>query len=345
MILIVILGILILIVGHEFGHFISAKLLKMKVEEFGVGLPPKIFGKKKGDTLYSINALPLGGFVRIYGESEPQVEDNEAFLNKPFWQKTIVVLSGIVMNFLLAWIFFSLVLMIGMPNHLMVSQVIQNSPAYEAGIKSGDVIQKITIGNVALTDPIDPEAFVNLVKNSPEKNVSLEITRKNEKLSIELKKKEVYSSKSGYLGIAVAQIGTTQENFFAALWHGMQESVDLVILMFQTLIALLIGIFHHQNALSGLSGPLGIVAFASQSSFLGVSYLFQILGLVSINLAVINILPIPAFDGGRFLFFLIEKIKGKKISFKIQNVMIGVSFVLLLILMVFVTLQDIKNFL
>jgi len=345
MILIVILGILILIVGHEFGHFISAKLLKMKVEEFGVGLPPKIFGKKKGDTLYSINALPLGGFVRIYGESEPQAEDNEAFLNKPFWQKTIVVLSGIVMNFVLAWIFFSLVLMIGMPNHLMVSQVIQNSPAYEAGIKSGDVIQKITIGNVTLTDPIDPEAFVNLVKNSPEKNVSLEITRKNEKLSIELKKKEVYSSESGYLGIAVAQIGTTQENFFAALWHGMQESVDLVILMFQTLIALLIGIFHHQNALSGLSGPLGIVAFASQSSFLGVSYLFQILGLVSINLAVINILPIPAFDGGRFLFFLIEKIKGKKISFKIQNAMIGVSFVLLLILMVFVTLQDIKNFL
>jgi len=344
MIFIIILGILILVIGHEFGHFIAAKLLKMRVEEFGIGLPPRVLGKKVGETRYSFNALPLGGFVKIYGENESKEEDKEAFLNKPFWQKIVVIFSGILANFLLGWFFFSFVFAVGMPKHLIVSQVIENSPAYNAGIQKGDMIEKITIGNVALSDPISAESFVNLVKNSLEKEVILEVLRNKEKQTLSLTKRDFYSEEMGYLGMGVGEIGISKEPFLIAVWHGLQEAIIWVELMFKALGMLISNLFYNQNVLSELTGPIGVVAFTSKAGSFGIIYIFQFLGLISINLAVINILPIPALDGGRFLFFLIEKIKGKKISFQLQNALIGISFLLLLILMIFVTLEDIKRF-
>jgi len=347
MIFYVILGILVLVIIHELGHFISAKLLGIRVEEFGVGIPPRVFKKKLGNTIYSINALPLGGFVKIYGdlEDEEKQNDENAFLNKPFWKKAIVVLAGVFANFLLGWFLFSIVFMIGMPEKLMVGDVLKNSPAYVAGIKVGDVIEEVRVGEKFLKSPITAESFVDLVLESKEKEVYLRLLRGDEELNISLKKEYIDSERREKIGILVVNAGFKKLGFFESIYNGFLLSVNTVVAMFEGLKLILVSIVGgEKDILSKIAGPVGVVSITSKIGHLGISYFLQIFGLISINLAVVNLLPIPALDGGRFLFFLVEKIIGKKIAFKVQNALVGFSFLILIFLLIFITFNDIKKF-
>ncbi len=342
-IVLVILGLALLILGHEFGHFSAAKMLKMKVEEFGIGFPPKIFGKKKGDTVYSVNALPFGGFVKIYGEDGEKNDDPDAFVNKPFFKKSIVVLAGIFMNFVLGWLFLSVVFMVGTPEHLMIASVESQSPAMRAGLQEGDIIKQIEIGGQKLSDPINDTKFIDLVKSSSDATVNLEILRGAKNLNISLEKRSNPPAGQGEIGIGLADIGYSPQPFFKSIYLAASETVNFSILILGGLWTLITGVFVNPSVIKGVAGPVGIVALASKATSIGFAYLIQFLALISINLAVLNLLPFPALDGGRFLVFIMEKIRGKKISSKVQMVVNGAGFAALILLMIFVTFNDVKN--
>ncbi len=343
-IVLVILGLGILILGHEFGHFSVARILKMKVEEFGIGFPPKLFGKKaKSGIVYSVNALPFGGFVKLYGEDDNKSGDPEAFLNKPFRKKAFVVLAGVIANFILGWLLLSVVLIAGTPEHLMIASVENNSPAAEAGLKEGDIVKQITMGGKSLSDPIIDNDFVNLVKGSSEAAVSLSILRGTQSFNVALDKRLSPPPGQGAIGIGLVDIGAAPEPFFKSFSDAALETVNFSWLILSGLWTLLTGLFTNPSVIKGVAGPVGIVALASEASAIGFAYLVQLLALISINLAVLNLIPFPALDGGRFLVFLIEKIRGKKISSKIQLAVNGIGFAALVLLMIFVTFNDVRN--
>jgi regulator of sigma E protease len=345
---IVILSLAVLILLHEFGHFITAKLFKMPVDEFGIGFPPRLFGKKMGKTLYSVNALPFGGFVKIYGENGENEEGRPdvGFNGHKVWHRLLVVAAGVVMNFILGWVVLSVVLLIGVPSHLIVASVIPGSPAESAGLKSGDLILKINANGETLSDPVDVNAFVSLVKASPEKNIALEIGRGNETLNVSVAKRVPVPPNQGELGVSLADAGFPAEGFFRAFGDGFIETGSIIGLTFTGLYQLVVGLFTSGgSALQEVAGPVGIVFLASQVTSLGAVYLLQLLALISINLAVLNLLPFPALDGGRALFIVIEKLKGSPVPRAVENWVNGLGFAALIILMLFVTAHDLSKFL
>lgn len=343
-IVLVILGLAILILSHEFGHFSVAKMLKIKVEEFGIGFPPRLFGKKaKSETIYSVNALPFGGFVKLYGEGEEKASDSEAFLNKKFWQKSVVVLAGIVINLLLGWIFLSIVFTLGTPEHLMISSVSPGSPAAQAGVKEGDIVQKLTIDNVTLSDPIVDSDFVSAIKNSTDRSLQVTLLRGNKSIAVNLEKRLNPPSGQGTIGVGLTNIGAAPKSIPKSLSDAAVATAEFSWLILGGLWSLITGIFANPNIIKNVAGPVGIISLASQATSLGLAYLLQLLALISVNLAVLNLIPFPALDGGRFLVFLIEKIKGRKISTRIQLIINGTGFALLILLMIFVTVNDVRN--
>jgi regulator of sigma E protease len=250
------------------------------------------------------------------------------------------------MNFILGWVVLSVVLMIGAPSHLIVASVIPGSPAESAGLKSGDLILKINANGETLSDPVDVNAFVSLVKASPEKNIALEIGRGNETLNVSVAKRVPAPPNQGELGVSLADAGFPAEGFFQAFGDGFIETGSIIGLTFAGLYQLVVGLFTSGgSALQGVAGPVGIVFLASQVTSLGAVYLLQLLALISINLAVLNLLPFPALDGGRALFIIIEKLKGSPVPRAVENWVNGLGFAALIILMLFVTAHDLSHFL
>lgn len=336
---IVILGLAVLIFVHELGHFLTAKLLGMKVEEFGFGFPPRIFGRKIGGTLYSINALPFGGFVRLEGEDKP----TGGFNDELAWKKSIVVVAGVVMNMILGWFFLSLVFMSGVPKHLVVSDVAINSPAANAGLRTGDVITNISSGDFNLTDPISAEDFSQFVKSNINA-VSVNIERGNEKIKTELSPRANPPEGQGPLGVGITEMGFDAQPFFGSFISGFSATWETIKLVLEGLGSFFLQIFTAPGSIQNVAGPVGIVFIAVQATSLGFAYLIQLLALISINLAILNLLPFPALDGGRFLFVIIEKIVGRPVSRRAQGWLNGAGFLILILLMVFITIKDIGRF-
>lgn len=337
--IIVILGLALLIFVHELGHFLTAKALGMKVEEFGFGFPPRVFGKKIGETIYSVNALPFGGFVRLEGEDKPA----GGFNDEPAWKKSIVVVAGVAMNMILAWIFLSLVFMSGVPRHLVVSDVVEGSPAASAGIKTGDVIKSVSSGDLYLTDPILADDFSRFVKSNIIA-VNMVIERGDEEIRTELSPRANPPEGQGPLGVGITEMGFDAQPFFGSLVSGFSAAWETIKLVFEGLLSFFVQIFTAPGAIQNVAGPVGIVFIAAQATSLGFAYLIQLLALISINLAVLNLLPFPALDGGRFLFVLIEKIAGRPVSRRAQGWLNGAGFLVLVLLMVFITIKDIYRF-
>ncbi len=340
----VIVGLVLLIFVHEGGHFVTAKLMKMKVEEFGFGFPPRIFGKKMGETLYSVNAIPFGGFVRLLGEDD-EVKVEGGFMDQPFRKRIPVLLAGVAMNFIIGWLLLSFVFMVGAPQHLAIADVSSGSPAYVAGMKSGDIVTEAVMGDVTMKDPIDVDAFVNAVKNSTVSNVTLTLLRGTESHTVTLVKRTDPPAGQGALGVSLAQMGIAPQPFFGSFLAGIEEAWNALVLVVQWLIQFVGGLISNPGAtMQEVAGPVGIVFLASQADSLGFVYFLQLLALISINLAVLNLIPFPALDGGRALFLLFEKIKGSPISKRIQIIVNGAGFAVLIVLMVLVTIQDISHF-
>lgn len=373
-IIIFVIVLLVLVLVHESGHFFTAKSFGIRVDEFGFGFPPKLFGKKFGETEYTVNLLPLGGFVKIFGESVDEADfveigslDKDAtpekielarrnMANKPKWQQAMVLVAGIIANFLLAWLLFSFGFMVGLPTSLgseiagqklsnvslVVTSVKTASPAEKAGLKIGDKITSVQMGN-NYTTYVSPDTVISVVTGSGGKEVDIGYTRgKNPEINIAkiIPAVDPVDGKEK-IGISMDQIGTAKLPIFAALWQGMRLDWTMTKGTVVGLYTLVKEGIHGKGSLDSVTGPVGMVGIVGDAYKFGFVYLMSFAALISINLAIINLLPFPALDGGRLLFLLIEKIKGSRINPKVANTINAIGFYILIILMLVITYHDV----
>jgi len=351
---ILILGILIF--AHEFGHFISAKKAGIKVEEFGFGFPPRIFGIKKGETIYSLNLIPVGGFVKIYGEERKEGrgrKNKRAFYNRPAWQRAIILSMGVIMNLFIAAIFLSVVHGLGVPSfveagqesayqniQVQIIEVAKDSPAEEAKLKIGDSVFALSFGRerIEVKEVEDVQKFIAMHVGE---EINLEIKRGNQTFQKNITSRLSPPEGEGAIGIAMAKTGTISYPWYQAILKGFEATGKLLI-TFITLFYLLLKTLILKGTMIGeIAGPVGIATLTSQMVQLGWVYVLQFAAILSINLAIINFIPFPALDGGRLLFLLIEKIKGKPIRPKTEQIANTIGFAILILLMIVVTFRDI----
>ncbi|MAF79467.1 hypothetical protein CL629_00060 [bacterium] len=344
-ILLVIISLSILIFVHELGHFLFAKLFKVPVEEFGIGFPPRLLKKKVGETTYSLNLLPFGGFVKIFGENAEDLATKEpdSFSRQPIWKRSTIVLAGIVFNIVIAWVALNLLFFTGVPKHLLITDIIKNSPAETAGIQGGDIIIEAAIGETILSDPIATESFVALTKSNKGKEISLTLQRDKEAIEVQTILKTEIKEEEGALGAQVLEIGTDPEPFPQNVISGTIATIDNLVIIAISFYTLITGIFTQPEILESVSGPVGIIGIATQATNLGIPYLIQLMALISLNLAILNLIPFPALDGGRFVFLIIEKIIRRPVPFKVQAITNTAGFAALILLLILITIKDISS--
>lgn len=354
---IIILAVLILV--HEFGHFIVAKKSGIRVDEFGLGLPPRAWGKKFGETLYSLNWLPIGGFVKIFGEDPHDTVITEAdkprsFYYKPKWIQALVLVAGITFNLFFAYLVISFGFMVGMPvpaGHsqfgevqnvkVMVTSVLPGSPAEKAGLKGGDVLIFAEVSGKAVTD-LTPENISKEITQSTKGDVIFMYDRGTDspKTAIITPSTEILKGKRA-VGISMDSMGVLKLPVHLALLEGAHTTYLLIISTAKGLATFLWQTITFKSDLSQVTGPIGIAGVVGEASHLGFAYLLSLIALISINLALINLVPFPALDGGRLLFVAIEAIIRRPIPDAVAKWTNAVGFVLLLIIMLVVSTHDI----
>lgn len=369
-IIIFILVLVVLIVVHELGHLVAAKFFGMRVDEFGIGYPPKAytFASHSG-TDYTLNWLPFGGFVKIYGEDGEEKETGavkiegrkeikpvgQAFNTKPRWQQALVLVAGIAMNLVLAWVLLSVTLAIGLPRALtdteiplapdaalVVARVVDGSPAFEAGLRAGDTIRSATYAQATFTGAYADEftAFVAQSKGTP---MTLQIERGTETLSLSATaQKNIVPADIDRLalGVGIGAVGTVHVAWWQAPLEGARLTWSVTEQVAVGLVHFFGGLFTFTADLSQVSGPIGIAGAVGDASNTSIVALLSLMAVISINLALINVIPVPALDGGRLLFVLIESITRKPIPSGVANTLNTVGFALLILLMLVVTASD-----
>lgn len=346
-ILLVIVALSLLVLIHELGHFAAAKFFGVRVDEFAFGFPPRLFSRQGKETRYSFNLLPFGGFVRIFGEdalADPHdPEAPRAFVAKPLAVRAAITAGGILMNLAAGWLLLSLAFMWGAPSHLAISLVAPGSPAAAAGLEAGDLILRADAGGEMLADPVPLDAFVDVVKRVAAGGapVVLTVKRGGVEKSVTLVPRAMPPDEEGALGIALFDTGVPRESFFSSFAQGAAVTAALLKAIVVGLTEFFIGLFTDKGTFDAVTGPVGIVAFAASSVSFGFASFLNLMALISLHLALLNFLPLPALDGGRLFFLVFEGIKGSPVSRKIEQVTHAVGFALLLFLMIFVTVRDI----
>jgi regulator of sigma E protease len=348
-ILYVIIGLSLLILVHELGHFFAAKLFGVRVDKFGFGYPPRLFSKKYGETEYSINALPFGGFVKIYGENEATVDKSDpdykrSFAFQPAWKRSVILLAGIFMNVVFGWLLLSFVFAIGAPEYVGIVSVADSSPAENAGLQAGDIILETQRGEEILDNLTTTDRFINFVKETPEGLFTLTIQRDGKTFETDISGRINPPPGEGSLGVALVNMGIEKKPLFTAFWHGLKTSIQMLGAIAVGFYTIITKAFTTPEIMENIAGPVGIFVITKQVSTIGFIYLVQFIGFISLNLVILNLIPFPALDGGRFFFILIEKIKGSPVSGKVQMVINAAGFLLLIALMIFVTVKDIGRF-
>ncbi len=356
---------LILVIVHEFGHFIVAKLTNMRVDEFAFGFPPKLFSKKIGETTYSFNALPLGGYVSIWGENGSD-EDKEAhgaknhpraFSNRPWRAQLLVLVAGVTMNMLLAlFIFIGISYgeiqmsvkdttyghLVKNPS-LMVIDAAQNSPAYKAGILPGSTLiaMKSKNSTAKLVAPEDVVAFVGAHSNDP---IYIKYKKPDGRVS-ETTIAAVYgiAADKKVIGISVENVGTLHTTISQAITIGYLRTYEMTVMTFEGLVSVVTSVTKGESVIESLSGPIGIAKIVGETSEYGYAAVLTLVAVLSINLAIFNILPLPALDGGRMVVVIIESVFRKRVPFKYYSWVNIVGFLLLMLLLVVVTFNDIRR--
>ena len=347
---IVVIGVLILV--HEFGHFIVAKLSGVKVLEFAIGFPPKILKFSRGDTQYSLGAIPFGGFVRMYGEDKKVTKDIEkSFSNRSKKLRALIISAGVLMNLLLGVILFSIVYSAtGIPRlvdagKVSVVEVARNTPAYSADLMSGDVILAVDGQKIVTVDE-----FRNYVDLKKGKEIKIAVVRKSgEEKNIVVIPRENPPKSEGPLGVALVDKNVTY--YFAPLWqrpiiggwYGLKEAISWTEQTLLGTAALFSGIVTGGKVPEGAAGPVGIYSI-TKTVCSDVFSCLRFMGVISINLAILNILPIPPFDGGKLFFVGVEaafRSRAAAIRAKLEQVATLAGLAFILWLLISITLQDI----
>ena len=343
-VLIFIITLSILVLVHELGHFLMAKKMGVKVEEFGIGLPPKIFGIKKGETLYSVNLLPIGGFVKLFGEEyDEHHSSSRTFVNKKPWQKTLIVLGGVIGNFLLGWFIFSFLVTQGVPvptNKVIVEKVTKNSPAAVAGLKEKDVISKLILQNNSI-NLTSANTLIEETKKSAGKSIKLLVQRNDQQLTIVLIPRKNPPKGEGPLGIAITSFIEKKYPWYSAPYYGLVEAFNITNKIASELGKMFFGFITFQKQNVDVAGPVGIANLAGQAFKFGRNAFLEFLALLSLNLAIMNILPFPALDGGRLVFVFYEGLTKKKPNKNIEKYTNLIGFIVLLSLAALITISDI----
>lgn len=337
---IVILGFIVLV--HEGGHFFFAKMTGVHVFEFSIGMGPVIFKKiAKDKTQYSIRAFPIGGFVSLAGEDvsdeKRMVTKGKNLQDKTVFQRFLVMFAGVFNNFVSAFIILVITgLLIGSPSTKpVISGVEEGYPAQVAGIEEGDTVKSINGHKVSFLEDIS----LYLTISDLSKPVNMEVLKANGSINTysikPVKEKDINGKDKYALGVRLE--AKKEGGFFNSFKYAFNEGCAILKQMYVVIINLFTG----GVQLNQLSGPVGIYSIVGQMSKEGIAALFYLTALLSINVGVINLLPFPAFDGGRILFLIIEKIKGKPVDPKIENTIHSIGFILLMVLMVYVTFNDI----
>ncbi len=375
LIFVVVLGLLVFV--HELGHFLVAKRSGMQVDEFGFGFPPRVLGiyrTSKGGrfllgsktptdaigTIYSINLIPLGGFVKIVGENNDAPDNPNSFGKKSFWMRLCTLLAGVVMNAVLAWVLISIGLAVGIPTvideqnvttlpqgatlsapALTILDVRQQSPASKAGILVGDKILAIDTTRVD-SKPVEEQivSVQNYIKERKGQSFEFIISRSGETQTLMVASNANPAPGEGPTGVSLGMVGKLRYPWYKAPLTGLRVAAEQLYAVAGGLATLVSG----GVSLNQVGGPVKIAQLTGEASRLGIIYLLQFAAFLSLNLAVLNSLPIPALDGGRVLFLIIEKIRRKPNNPSIEQAVNAVGFLALLLLMLIVTINDFHGF-
>lgn len=350
-ILLFLLILTVVVLVHEWGHFAAARFFKIKVEEFGIGFPPRMLRLfKRGETEYTINWLPIGGFVKIYGENGEgqEVKDERAFWSKPVWQRAVVLVAGVAMNLVLAVVLFGTVYSIlGVPamiDGVRVLEVSEGSPAQTAGLEEGVIVTSLVTNEGELVIK-GSEGFVEKLRENLGEEVVLKIKEGEEVLEKKVTLRSDPGPNEGALGAVVTDTELTKYPWyqmpFRGVWVGFQEAFawgrEIVVGLGGMVYQLVTG----QGLPKDIAGPVGIYQISNQAREAGWMAVLQFVGILSVNLMILNLLPFPGLDGGRLLFLGIELVRGRKLREDVEGWINMAGMMLLLGLMVVITFNDV----
>lgn len=361
-IIIIVITFSLLIISHELGHFLMAKKFGVKVEEFGLGLPPRVFGRKIGETIFSLNAIPFGGFIKMYGEEE-NIKNQRSFTSKPVWQRALIIVAGCVAFWIIAAILFSIVFGIGIRtwvtdaeyNDRLINPQVQilpaapdfltiapGSPAQAAGLKPGDIIKSLRFQDLEIK--VDKVRQVqDFTRAHQGQEIILTIQRGEEALEKSLVPRQDPQEGQGRMGVSLARTAINPLPWNEAIFRGVLGTGSMTIRIIQIFGRLI------ESGVTGeplplelrnveVMGPIGIFVFMGDRIELGIIYFLKFIIIIAVHLAIINLLPIPALDGGKLIFLGIEGVRGKPIPQKIEQGITAVSFFLLIGLMLYITI-------
>lgn len=373
--MVVLISLTVLIILHELGHFLLAKKFGVKVEEFGLFLPPRLWGKQIGETIYSINLFPLGGFVKLLGEEGVSADDSRTglpsdgaqqrvnidpgnFNSKPLWQRALIIAGGVISFWIIGFIIFSAVFAIGgvesvsddqtAPNaRVVINSVSSKSPAEQAGLLMGDIIKTISVkSNAKMTSTIQTVAAVQNFANAHRgEELIVTIQRGSQTLQETLTPRINPPAGEGAIGISLDRVVPVNANWWQAIRAGAQETWNLPIDYFSGLGMIIGRLIHHQALPAGAQvvGPVGIFSIMYNTAQSGAIYYLQLIAKLSVLLAVMNSLPIPALDGGKLLFLAIEAVRRKPVPASVEQPITAVFFFLLMALIILVSIGDIRR--
>lgn len=353
------LGVLIFV--HELGHFLTAKKSGIRVDEFAIGFPPKLWSKTVNGTKYALNLIPFGGYVKIFGESPDEESSDpnrkDSFLNKSALTQALVLVGGVLFNVIFAWILIAISLMAGFPSivtdsnrdsieqsFVVVTNVFEESPAQASGLEVGDQIINIEKGGQSVLD-IETITVSSLQETIAENadTINMTVIRGDDEKEIQITPAEGVIDGQLAIGISMDRIGKMKLSFFSAIGRSFIMTGQMIKDIAVGLVSLIGDAVTGKASLDNVAGPVGIVGLIDNAFNFGFYYLLSFTAFISINLAVLNILPLPALDGGRLVILGIETIIRRRINPKVVNSINGIGFLLLIGLMIIITFNDIMR--
>ncbi len=358
----------ILVLVHEWGHFIVAKKTGMRVDEFGIGFPPKLWSIKKGETEYSFNLFPIGGFVKIYGENAEVNEEgvnkisssdtSRAFTSRPKLAQAVVLIAGVSMNVIFAFLLFVVALSVGVQTsvteesassnaELIITEVIPDTPAYKAGLPAGIVVKDLKFEDESI-DSVVPSAFSGFINSYGTGDVTVVYTQGGVEYETIISPEQglIETDTDRYaIGVVLVLTDVVGRPIYTAIYESALITVKSLRDITVGISSLLWNAVRLKADFSQVAGPVGIVSLVGEASSFGITSLLMFTAFISLNLAVINLFPFPALDGGRLLFVAIEAVTRKPINPKYVQILNSFGFLLLILLMVAVTWNDVARIL